>query len=1026
MFEIGEYLKELQAHLKTGNAREHTYRPAVERLFASFTDVQAANDQARTEYGATDFVFYKKSNINIILGYAEAKDINVSLDKTEKTEQLERYAGYDNLILTNYIEFRFYQNGKCYASVEIAKLNNLSLGLLPENYQILQDELANFFEKAPEKITNAKRLSQIMGAKARRIKTNINILLSQHEQDSSKAAEIYKIYELMKKMLVHDMSQGSFADMYAQTLVYGLFVARYSDETPETFSRAEARDLVPNSNPFLMHFFDHIAGSGFEKRLAVIVDELCDVFAVSEISEIINKYLKLNDDAKQGKDPVIHFYEDFLSEYDPAERKKMGAYYTPLPVVDYMVRAVDKVLKDKFNIAKGLADSSTITKKVKVQGRVENKTYHKVQVLDPATGTATFLNEIIKFAHLKFKGQEGLWPSYARDNLIPRLSGFELMMGAYTIAHLKLGLTLKNLGVDDIGKRLGIYLTNSLEEGIPTQPDLFSLGLAGAVTEEATKAAEIKDERPIMVIIGNPPYSGVSSNETEYANSLINKYKVEPGGKTKLKERKHWLNDDYVKFIAFAEDMVAKNGEGIVAFITNHGYLDNPTFRGMRWHLAQTFDQIDIVDLHGNSKKKEVTPDGNKDENVFNIQQGVAIIIATKLRGSKSKFAEARVADIYGERELKFSNLDADKLKFKKLKLDEKLFYFVDKNTEGQEEYEQGFSVSEIFKLNGVGFVTANDTLNVSYSEKDHQSKINDLLSLDENSWRHKYGRKKDSRDWQYLYAKEDAEENQEGGIVEFGYRPFDVRHTLYTGNSRGLYASPQPKIMQHFLRGYNIGLSLTRQFKTGNEYQHVLVGDFIVESSYVSNRTSEIGSTFPLWLYDEQGNKSSNLNPEIVEKIKLKAGDVDEQDIFDYIYGVLHWPEYREKYKEFLKIDFPRVPYPKNSKEFERFRKAGQRLRKLHLMTTSDIDDLITTYPIAGDNEVVKLKYEDGKVYINKDQYFGDVPEAAWGFYIGGYQPAQKWLKDRKGRILSADDIEHYQRIIKVLSETSSAMKKI
>ncbi|HMS32442.1 MAG TPA: N-6 DNA methylase, partial [Candidatus Saccharibacteria bacterium] len=436
MIDLNDYLKELEAHLKTGGAREHTYRPATERLFASFSNVQAANDQARTEHGATDFVFYKKSNINIILGYAEAKDINVSLDRTEKTEQLERYSGYNNLILTNYIEYRFYQNGKRYASVEIAKLDGLSLVPIPENFQILTDELANFFEQNPEKIANAKRLSQIMGAKARRIKSNINILLKQNQEDESRAVEITKIYQLMQKMLVADMSPASFADMYAQTLVYGLFVARYSDQSPESFSRSEARDLVPHSNPFLRHFFDHIAGAQFESRLAVIVDELCEVFQVSDIAGIINKYLKLESDDKQGKDPVIHFYEDFLSEYDPAERKKMGAYYTPLPVVDYMVRAVDEVLKSQFGINRGLADSSTITKKVEVQGKKAEKTFHRVQVLDPATGTATFLNEIIKFVHLKFKGQEGMWPAYAKTDLIPRLSGFELMMGAYTIAHL--------------------------------------------------------------------------------------------------------------------------------------------------------------------------------------------------------------------------------------------------------------------------------------------------------------------------------------------------------------------------------------------------------------------------------------------------------------------------------------------------------------------------------------------------------------------------------------------------------------
>jgi type I restriction-modification system DNA methylase subunit len=1024
MIDLNKYLAELQAHLTTGEAREHTYRPALISLFESFNDIQAANDQARTAHGATDFVYRSKSNLDIVLGYGEAKDINVSLDKTEKTEQLDRYSGYNNLLLTNGIEFRFYKNGKRYSQVEVAKLSGLSLTAIPENFQSLIDEIQSFFEQPPEVIKSGKRLSEIMGAKARRIRTNINILLDANSKDETRAAEISKVYQLMKNLLVHDLEPDKFADMYAQTLVYGLFVARYNDKTPDNFSRVEARDLIPASNPFLREFFDHIAGPRFEKGLSIIVDELCQVFSVSDVKDIIDKHLKLNEsDQTDAKDPIIHFYEDFLSEYNPVERKKMGAYYTPIPVVQYMVRAVDEVLKTHFNLPKGLADSSTETYDVISQGKKAKQTYHKVQILDPATGTATFLNETIKFVADKFKGQEGMWPDYAKNNLIPRLHGFELMMGAYTIAHLKLGLTLKNLGVDDIGKRLGVYLTNSLEEGIPHQPDLFSFGLAEAVTHESAEAAHIKSERPIMVVIGNPPYSGVSSNETKYANSLINKYKVEPGGTLKLNERKHWLNDDYVKFIALSESLINKNGEGVLAFITNHGYLDNPTFRGMRWHLAQTFDEIKIIDLHGNSKKKEVSPDGSKDENIFDIQQGVAIIIATKLKGKKQKDANVSVADVYGKRLAKFNALSSGDLKFNKVTLDKKYYYFVDKNIEGKTEYEAGFSVAEMFILNGVGVVTAADKLNISYSKDEQLRKIQDIMSMDESLWRSSYSRPKDAEAWKYLWAKEDAVIHVNAPPSKISYRPFDDRWTVYTGKSGGLYARPNEKVMKHFLAGENVGLAFRRQ-QPDNRDLYLFISSGIIADGYIRSDNKGGESIAPLWLYDEQGNKTSNLNAEIVQAIKLKAPDCDEQRIFDYIYGVLHWPAYRTKYKEFLKIDFPRVPYPANQAEFNKFRAVGEKLRGLHLMTDPSVNDFITTFPIAGTNEVAKLKYEDGKVYINETQYFGDVPEVAWNFYIGGYQPAQKWLKDRKNRTLSFEDIEHYQKIIKVLSETSRVME--
>lgn len=1021
--DIKQYLDEVQAHLATKQAREHTYRPAQVTFFDSFENIKTANDQARTMHGSTDYVFRNRNNEDIVLGYGEAKDINVDLDKTEKSEQLERYGGYNNLILTNYIEFRFFKNGKRYAQVEIAKLNgDHTISPIPGNYAQLIEEVQAFFEQPPEVIKSAKRLSEIMGAKARRIRMNVEILLKANAEDSNAAPEVSKVYGLMRELLVHDLTPEKFADMYAQTLVYGLFVARYSDKSPETFSRIEARDLVPASNPFLREFFDHIAGPRFEKGLAIIVDELCQVFSVSDVTSIIDRYLKLEGgDQNDAKDPIIHFYEDFLAEYDLAEKKKMGAYYTPTPVVRYIVRAVDKVLKEQFGLEKGLADSSKETFDVAVQGKKGKQIAHKVQVLDPATGTGTFLNEIIKFIHQDFEGQEGLWPAYVRENLIPRLHGFELMMGAYTIAHLKLGLTLKNLGVEDIGERVGVYLTNSLEEGSPAQADLFSFGLAEAVTNEATQAAHIKSERPIMVVIGNPPYNVESSNKTEYANSLIEKYRVEPGGTQRLNEKNYKsLSDDYVKFIALSEDLIEKNGEGVLAFISNHGYLDNPTFRGMRWHLAKTFDTIDILDLHGNSKKKETALDGSKDENVFDIMQGVSIIIATKTKKSSTKNAVVRVGELYGKRQEKFSALNEDHVELKKLIVDKGLYSFVDRDNKGEDEYVRGFSLKEFFILSSVGLLSARDKMALQFSHIGIENVINDFRELDTEFLREKYNLGSDVRDWSVKGAKSDVDRG-DGQIVEIAYRPFDFRWSYFTGRSKGFHCMPRGKVMRNFVTGPNIALVVPRLNK--NDWG-ALVTSCISAHKLVSSYDSN--STFPLWLYDDQGNESSNLKPSIVADIKKTVPKVNEQGIFDYIYGVLHWPEYREKYKEFLKTDFPRVPYPKDEKEFERFRSVGEKLRGLHLMKDPELSSLITTYPEPGSNIVEKISYSGDKVFINPDQYFGEVPLEAWEFYIGGYQPAQKWLKDRKGRELNTDDIIHYQKIIKVLSETHRIMESI
>ena len=422
------------------------------------------------------------------------------------------------------------------------------------------------------------------------------------------------------------MNYEKFADMYAQTLVYGLFVARYNDDVNKTFTRQSARDLVPASNPFLRQFFDHIAGASFDNRLEYIVNELCEEFSHTDVLAIVHNYYKTEKDP--SRDPIIHFYEDFLKEYNPQERLELGVFYTPRPVVHFIVRSIDEILKSEFGL-KGLVDETKVEITREIQNKKIKEKVHKVQLLDPATGTGTFLNETILHVWQLFSEQKGLWPKYIKDELLPRLHGFELMMAPYTIAHLKLSTTLKETGLDSTDHvRIGIYLTNSLEKAETKQKDLFSFGFGEAITKESIEAGKVKNDLPIMVVLGNPPYSGESMNPGYTANDV---YKFEPGTNVKLKERNSkWINDDYVKFIRLAESLIEKNGEGIVGMITAHGYLDNPTFRGMRYHLMQTFDSLYFLDLHGNANKKEVTPNGEQDQNVFDIKQGVAIILAVK------------------------------------------------------------------------------------------------------------------------------------------------------------------------------------------------------------------------------------------------------------------------------------------------------------------------------------------------------------------------------------------------------------
>lgn len=1029
---ITTYLAEVSKQFASGWAVEHAYRPALKGLMETFEDSLAINDPAQSEYGAPDFVFLQASNNSITKGHAEAKDIGSNLDKAEHSDQLRRYAGYANLFLTDYLEFRFMANGICYQTISLGSVKGGLLVLTPENGEHLMRELADFMALPPEPITSGKRLAEIMGAKARLIRDNVSVYV---KLDTAGTSDLTRIYTLIREMLVKDLDVEHFADMYAQTLVYGLFVARYGDDTPATFSRSEARDLVPKSNPFLRHFFDHLAGSDFDTRFAKTVDELCAVFRVSDVLEIVHRHLRVQDVSTSDRDPIIHFYEDFLQSYDADERKRMGAYYTPIPVVQYIVREIDSILRRDFNITDGLASSETTTYQVDVgqdmsgdrrlrRDTKQHITVPRVQVLDPAVGTATFLNELIKFVHQSFAGQEGRWPAYARDNLVPRLHGFELMMAPYTIAHLKLGMTLTELGVPQLDKRLNVMLTNSLEEGVPTQKDLFAFGLAEAVTDESRLAAEVKSERPVMVVLGNPPYSGVSSNNTEYANNLVTKYKVEPGGATKLQERKHWLNDDYVKFLAFAEDLIARNGSGVVGMITNNGYLDNPTFRGMRWHLTETFDSIYVLDLHGNAKKLDQAPDGTADQNVFDIQQGVAIILAVKLPHATDEPCKVFRADLHGSRRSKFDALSASSPMWQELTLGRRLDFTLTSNDESV-EYMAGIPVNKLFVAFSNAAGSGRDSLNFAFDRTEIVNRMDFIRDHSADEIRAHFGVGRDSSSWSVTGAKSDVEANyRPESVSDFMYRPFDARFTFYTATSGGIYSRPLAKVVGHVRDGV-YALMVNRKVEQTRAFADVFVTDR--KAQFHSLSTKETNSITPLYVFDPAGDKYSNFDPTQVAQLTQNLTTTPSPErLFAYIYAVLHSPTYRQTYDLELRRDFPRIPIITHDDEFNRLAPLGSALIDAHLMRPKAMTPLITTFPAVGDDTVTKVRFVEGKVYINDTQYFGGVCEAAWNYRIGSFTPAQRWLTDRIGRRLSAADLMHYQRIIKALSDSGRIVERI
>ncbi len=1026
------YLQEIQKYFKDVNSSEMSYRTPfqnfLESIFTKENKFTVQHDQKTIDGNKPDFVIIK-SNIPVL--YIEVKKVGEDLDKIEKSNQADRYYGYDNLIISDYVNFRFYRYGKKYdEEISLGDIDKKDKVIKASSKEdILIKTILDFTNSHKEEIKSGKHLAEIMGGKALRVRENVFYML---ENPNEKFNELSKIKEVVKENLVAALSNEDFADMYAQTLIYGLFAARYNDKSPDSFSRHEAIELAPKTNPFLKRFFGHIAGESFPDRLRFIVDELCEVFTHADVHKLLTNFYGKE---KDTKDPIIHFYEDFLHEYDSKKKMDMGVFYTPKPVVDFIIRGVDYLLKNEFDISGGLADKSKIKLKKKI---TDNKTgkqkeieeeYYKVQVLDVATGTGTFLNQTISFIYNEFKnkGQLGSWESYVNDHLLPRLHGFELMMASYTIAHLKLGMTLQDTGVDmdKLDKRLGVYLTNTLEEAkvFETQPSMF--GFMDSITEESKGASRVKREYPIMCVIGNPPYSGESMNK-DYTDNDV--YKVEIGGKEKLKEKNSkWINDDYVKFIRFGESLIEKNQEGILGMITAHGYIDNPTFRGMRWHLRNTFDKIYVLDLHGNSRKKETSPDGSKDENVFDIMTGVSIIFGVKKKNIENKkLAQVCKTDVFGTRKSKFyeiENFDFKNIKWIELPNGNDIWVLEGKN---KEEYMKGFSVASLFQTNSVGIASFRDHIAISLDKKILQKTIEDFCNLSESDLKNKYKIPSDTSDWKLSLAQKDIKENLSvESILPISRRPFDTQYIIYSKKSKGFLARPRFEIMKHLINKNNVALITPKQLAVNN-FEHVFVSTGLIDMNCLTNRTKEAGYIFPLYLYTDQNEKIPNLNKEIWSKINEVVGETSPENILDYIYAVLHSPKYRETYKEFLKIDFPRIPYPNNKKQFDRLVVLGEKLRNLHLMTDNSVNDFMTTYSVAGENLVDKVKYENGNVYLNKEQCFGNVPEIAWNFYIGGYQPAQKYLKDRKGRNLTSDEIEHYQKIIKVLFDTGKLMTEI
>ena len=672
---LDQYIDNINQKFKAGNATEHTFRGVLEQLIESIVPtIRATNEPKRHSCGAPDYILTKK---DIPVGFIEAKDIgDKDLEGAKKTgnkEQFDRYkASLNNLIFTDYLDFHLYREGQFVTKIAIGEVTEKGIKPIPENFERFENLIKDFCTHIGQTIKSSKKLAEMMAGKARLLSEVIEKALTSDENNSEDSTLKDQMHAF-KQILIHDITPKGFADVYAQTIAYGMFAARSHDPSLATFSRQEAYELIPKSNPFLKKLFGYIAGLDVDDRIKWIVDDLVNIFLACNVDEILKNYGK----STKMEDPIIHFYETFLSEYDPKLRKARGVWYTPAPVVNFIVRAVDDILKTEFDLPQGLADTSKTKIKVDVQGKKIEQEVHKVQILDPATGTGTFLAEVIKLIHKKFEGQQGIWSNYVETHLLPRLNGFELLMASYAMAHLKLDLLLTETGYKPtINKRIKVYLTNSLEEHHQDTGTLF----ANWLSTEANEANHIKRDTPVMCVIGNPPYAVSSTNKNDWIQDLISDYKKN------LNERKINLDDDYIKFIRYGQHYIDKNGSGVLAYISNNSFIDGITHRQMRKHLLETFDKIYILDLHGNAKKKEVCPDGSPDQNVFDIMQGVSINIFVKTSNKKkTELGEVYHYDLQGKRNHKYETLNnstISEIKWSKLEFKKPYYFFVPKDFE--------------------------------------------------------------------------------------------------------------------------------------------------------------------------------------------------------------------------------------------------------------------------------------------------------------------------------------------------------
>ncbi|MDA8732659.1 hypothetical protein N9M28_05010 [Luminiphilus sp.] len=936
---------------------------------------------------------------------------------------------------------------------------------------------AAFELKHKEVISTSKDMASRLAQLARGIRDSIQAILKVESEEGP----LRQTMAAFKAALIDDLDEAGFADTYAQTITYGLLSARIADPTKNTLDDLAAH---MRTNPFLKELMESFINLGGRERTEGGVGLDFDELGVAEVVDVldtanIRAVLRDFGDLNPQEDPVIHFFEGFLQEYDKSIRKDRGVFYSPRPLVSFIVRSVHEQLRTEFGLEDGLADTTTwgeivcrIDDLEIPAGATPDQAF--VQILDPATGTGTFLVEVIDLIHKTMTAKwesdgyvanelNEFWNGYVTEHLLPRLHGYELMMAPYAIAHMKIGLKLSGTGYRfDGDERARVYLTNALE---PAQDFSGALDFAiPALAHEAEAVNAIKRDQRFTVVIGNPPYSGFSANMNSWIDDLLkgklpdgraaaSYYEVEGAP---LKERKLWLQDDYVKFIRLSQFLIAGSSVGILGFITNNSYLDGPTHRGMRFQLWEFFSKITLTNLHGSLKRNQDRSDARTDENVFDIQQGVAVGIYT--RRATHRDQDVLSNDVRGSRIEKYAWLMKPEAASSAPVLPTTpWFLFVPSVDSGAADYDTFVSLRDIFEIKSTSVQTSRDSYVVDFEPDSLRQRVAELgdLSRPDSYFREEFGLK-DGRNWKLREARADISGNSDWAeaITPYLYRAFDVRSIAYRDS---LVNWPRHDVMDH-LSDSNVALLVPRQL-AGEEFKHAFCTRILCDMCVVSTATKEAVQAYPLWLAQpssllgqENHGGQSNLADSFVRNVESRvslefssarkggftsAPCFGPQECFGYIYAILYSPNYRFIYRQFLKLDFPRIPYPGSADLFIELAALGSQLADLHLLKSVFLNEPIACCVGEGDFQVEGVSYSDETAWIDKAKTrgFKGLSEEVWNFRVGGYQVCERWLKDRQakggknsrpGRVLTDEDIEHYKQIVVALSETIRIMAEI